>query len=207
MEVTIKNIGPADGSEIVQIYVKNPEHDLDYSWSCIELRAFQKVFLKAGEQKTVSFELDDRAFSVYSTKKNCFAIVGGEYEICAGASVKDIRLSALVKIKGEKLEELVRPDKEEQAGVFVKHPHHKKGEFTITDSLIEMSKESAYVRNLLKLFRLFIILTSQSKSKDDPAVKIGITGLEENPLESLISISNGRITEKMARKIVKFANR
>ena len=70
-----------------------------------------------------------------------------------------------------------------------------------------MSKESAYVRNLLKLFRLFIILTSQSKSKDDPAVKIGITGLEENPLESLISISNGRITEKMARKIVKSANR
>ena len=205
--VTIKNIGPVDGSEIVQIYVKNPEHDLNYSWSCIELRAFSKVFLKAGEQKTVSFELDDRAFGVYSTKKNCFAIVGGEYQICAGSSVKDIRLSAPVKIKGEKLEELVRPDKEEQAGVFVKHPRHKKGEFTITDSLIEMSKESAYVRNLLKLFRLFIILTSQSKSKDDPAVKIGITGLEENPLESLISISNGRITEKMARKIVKSANR
>ena len=51
-----------------------------------------------------------------------------------------------------------------------------------------------------------IIITSQSKSKEDPAVKIGITGLEENPLESLISISGGRITEKFARKIVKFAN-
>ena len=70
-----------------------------------------------------------------------------------------------------------------------------------------MSKESTYVRLLLKLYRLAIILSSQSKSKDDPAVKIGITGMEENPLESLISISGGRITEKFAYKIVKFANR
>ena len=97
--------------------------------------------------------------------------------------------------------------KEEQEGIFVKHPRHKKGEFTVTDSLIAMSKESAYVRVLLKIYRLVIILSSKSKSTDDPAVKIGITGIEENPLESLISISGGRITKKFARRIVKQANR
>ena len=70
-----------------------------------------------------------------------------------------------------------------------------------------MSKDSLYVRLLLKLYRTAIILKSKSKSADDPAVKIGITGVEENPLESLISISGGVITEKVARKIVKFANR
>ena len=207
IEVTIKNIGTVDGAEIVQVYVKNPPCDLSISRSYIELRAFQKVFLKAGEQKTITIPLDDRAFSVYSTKKNCFATAGGEYEICVGASVKDIKLSAPVKIEGEDITELVRPDKEEQAGVFVKHPRHKKGEFTVTDSLIAMSKESLYVRLLLKLYRTAIILKSKSKSKDDPAVKIGISGVEENPLESLISISGGVITEKIARKIVKFANR
>ena len=207
IEVTIKNIGTVDGAEIVQVYVKNPPCDLSISRSYIELRAFQKVFLKAGEQKTITIPLDDRAFSVYSTKKNSFATAGGEYEICVGASVKDIKLSAPVKIEGEDITELVRPDKEEQAGVFVKHPRHKKGEFTVTDSLIAMSKESLYVRLLLKLYRTAIILKSKSKSKDDPAVKIGISGVEENPLESLISISGGVITEKIARKIVKFANR
>ena len=205
--LSVKNVGPVDGSEVVQIYVKNPPCDLSISRSSIELRAFQKVFLKAGEEKTISISLDERAFSVYSTKKNCFAPVGGEYEICAGASVKDIRLSEKLKISGEEITALVNPDSQEQAGVFVKHPSHKKGEFTVTDSLIEMSKESTYVRLLLKLYRLVIILSSQSKSKDDPAVKIGITGMEENPLESLISISGGRITEKLANKIVKFANR
>ena len=70
-----------------------------------------------------------------------------------------------------------------------------------------MSKESLYVKILLKIYRLVIILSSKSKSTDDPAVKIGITGIEENPLESLISISGGRITKKFARRIVKHANR
>ena len=205
--LTVENIGQIDGAEVVQVYVKNPIDDLEISRSTMELMAFQKVFLKAGESKSITLTLDEKAFTVYSTKKHCFAVVQGEYNICVGASVKDIRLKASVKIKGEDIHELVRPDKEEQAGIFIKHPCHKKGEFTVTDSLIAMSKESAYVRILLKLYKLVIIMTSPSKSKDDPAVKIGITGVEENPLESLISISGGRITEKLARKIVKFANR
>ena len=204
---TIQNTGSVDGSEVAQLYVKNPIADLEISRSVIELKGFEKVFLKAGEKKTLSIELDDRAFSVYSTKKKCFARVGGEYTICVGASVKDIKLTAPIKVEGYDIHELVRTDKEEQEGIFIKHPRHKKGEFTITDSLIEMSKESTYVRILLKIYRLVIILSSKSKSTDDPAVKIGISGIEENPLESLISISGGRITTKFARRIVKHANR
>lgn len=204
---TLKNLGPFDGSEIVELYVKNPIDDLEISRSSIELRGFQKIFLKAGEEKTVTFELDQRAFSIYSTKKKTFAPVQGNYQICIGASVKDIRLLAPITIQGSDIHELVNKDSIEQEGIFVKHPQHKKGEFTLTDSLIAMSRESLYVRCLLALYRKFLIWTSPSKSKDDPAVKIGITGVEENPLESLISISGGRITEKRARKIVKIANR
>ena len=70
-----------------------------------------------------------------------------------------------------------------------------------------MAQESTYVKYLLKLYKLVLVLSSKSKSTDDPAVKIGITGIEENPLESLISISGGRVTEKLARKIVKKANK
>ena len=204
---TLKNLGPFDGSEIVELYVKNPIDDLEISRSSIELRGFQKIFLKAGEEKTVTFVLDQRAFSIYSTKKKTFAPVQGNYQICIGASVKDIRLLAPVTIQGSDIHELVNKDSIEQEGIFVKHPQHKKGEFTLTDNLIAMSKESLYIRCLLKLYRTALILSSTSKSKEDPAVKINLTGLEENPLESLISISGGRITEKRARKIVKIANR
>ncbi len=205
--LTVKNIGTVDGSEVVQVYVNNPIDDLEISRSTMELMAFQKVFLKAGESKTITLTLNEKAFTVYSTKKKCFATVKGDYNLCVGASVKDIRLKASVKIQGEDIHELVGTDAQEQAGVFIKHPCHKKGEFTVTDNLISMSKGSVYIRCLLKLYRLFIILSSQSKSKDDPAVKISISGIEENPLESLISISGGRVTEKRAGRIVKIANR
>ena len=204
---TLQNIGNIDGYEVAQVYVKNPIDDLEISRSAIELKGFEKVFLKAGEKKTVTITLDDRAFSVYSTKKKCFATVQGEYTICVSASVKDIKLSSTIKVQGQDIHELVQTDKQEQEGIFIKHPRHKKGEFTVTDNLLAMAQESTYVRLLLKLYRLVIILTSKSKSPDDPAVKIGITGIEENPLESLISISGGRVTEKLARKIVKKANK
>ena len=207
VSLSVQNTGTVDGSEVVQLYVKNPEYDPEISRPVMELRAFQKIFLKAGEKKTITFTLDQSAFSVYSTKKKCFAPVKGNYQICIGASLKDIRLSAPVKIEGEEIEALVNTDALEKKDIFAEHPRHKKGEFTLTDSLIEMSRDSKYVNRLLKLYRMLLILTSRSKSKDDPAVKINITGIEENPLESLISISGGRITEKRARKIVSFANR
>ncbi len=205
--LSVQNTGTVDGSEVVQLYVKNPECDPEISRPVMELRAFRKIFLKAGEKKTITFTLDQSAFSVYATKKKCFAPVKGNYEICIGASLKDIRLSAPVKVEGEEIQALVNTDALEKKDIFAEHPRHKKGEFTLTDSLIEMSRGSKYVNCLLKLFRMLLILTSRSKSKDDPAVKINITGIEENPLESLISISGGRITEKRARKIVSFANR
>ena len=207
VSLSVKNTGTVDGSEVVQIYVKNPESEPGITRSKIELRAFTKVFIKAGETKTVTLELDNRAFSVYSTKKKCFATVGGEYQICAGTNVRDLKLTADLKVEGEKISELVNPDSVEQEGVFVKHPRHKKGEFTITDSIILMSKESLYVRCVLKILTFGVVMMSNSKSKDDPAVKIGISGIEENPLESLISITGGRITEDFARKLVNAANR
>lgn len=208
VSLNVENTGKVDGSEVVQIYVKNPETETGsgISRSKIELRAFQKVYLKAGEKKEVELLLDERAFSIYSTKKNCFAIVGGEYEICAASSVKKIRLSASVKVSGSQLSELALPDKEEMAKVFVKHPRHKKGEFTINDSLKEMSEGSFFVKIVLRLIEFIIIMKSSSKSLEDPAVKISITGIEENPLESLISITGGIVTEKMAFGLLKKAN-
>ena len=209
VSLTIKNTGNYDGFETVQIYVKNPlpSPDSGISRSAIELRAFKKVFLKAGEEKEIFLELDDRTFCIYSTKKNCFAVVQGKYEICAASSVRNIKLSTSVTIKGEKITDLVLSDKEEQAKAFIKHPRHKKGEFTITDSLVEMAQHSLYVKCMLALFELVIILSSASKNPQDPAVKISICCVRENPLESLVSISNGHISKKLAERMVKSANR
>ena len=207
--LTVKNTGNFDGYETVQIYVKNPlpPQDSGISRPGIELRAFQKVFLKAGEQKQLSLQLDDRAFSIYSTKKNCFAAVDGKYEICVASSVRNIKLSTSVTIRGDKITDLVYSDKEEQAKAIQKHPRHTKGEFTITDSLVEMAQHSLFVKCLLALFEFVIVMNSPSKNRNDPAVKISICCVRENPLESLVSISGGLISKKLADRIIKSANR
>ncbi len=132
--------------------------------------------------------------------------MGGEYEICAAASVKDIRLIAQLSLEGASLSELCPPDEEEQSGVFTNREPHKKGEFTITDSLGLMAKESAFVRGLLGIISFILVMSSESKSRDDPAVKISLAALRENPLESLISTSGGAISEHFAQLIVKKAN-
>ncbi len=95
---TLTNTGSMDGAEVAQLYVhaKNPS----VYRPAKELKGFTKVFLKAGESKTVTIALDDKAFRYWNDKTGKFEIDGGEYEILIGASVADIRLSGSVRVKG-----------------------------------------------------------------------------------------------------------
>ena len=201
---TIKNTGTVAGAEIVELYVKNPAGTI--TRPSIELRDFTKIHLASGEAKTVEFTLTGDAFSVFSDKQNSFCTVGGEYEICLASSVRDIRLSQKVQVEGAALEELVSLDDVLQQKVFTQHERHHKGEFSASDSLGLMATESRFVRGLLKVVRFFLIKTSKSKSADDPAVKIMIRGLEENPLESFISTAPEVFTEKLVSRILRAAN-
>ena len=63
VSVQITNVGQYDASEVVQIYVDNC--DCGILRAKRELRAFDKVFVKAGQSVTVGLTLDERAFSVY----------------------------------------------------------------------------------------------------------------------------------------------
>lgn len=64
------------------------------------MKGFAKVFLKAGESKTVTIPLGDKAFRYFNVKTSKFEMEGGEYQILIGASVADIRLSGSVTIAG-----------------------------------------------------------------------------------------------------------
>ena len=200
----IKNTGTVAGAEIVELYVKNPAGTI--TRPSIELRDFTKIYLAPGEVKAVEFTLAGDAFSVFSDKQNSFCTVCGEYEICLASSVRDIRLSQKIQLEGASLEELVSPDDVLQQKVFTQHERHHKGEFSASDSLGLMAAESHFVRGLLKVVRFFLIKTSKSKSADDPAVKIMIRGLEENPLESFISTAPEVFSEKLVSRILQAAN-
>ena len=79
----MKNTGTRDGQEVVQWYI----HDKFASIlrPVKELKGFEKVFLKAGEQKTVSFTIDEGTLEFYTASGERKA-ESGEFELFVGGS-------------------------------------------------------------------------------------------------------------------------
>lgn len=64
-----------------------------------ELKAFEKVTLKVGEEKTVKFEITKDAFSFYNPQIHAWEIEPGEFEILIGSNSADIRQNLNIKLK------------------------------------------------------------------------------------------------------------
>ena len=98
VSLTVTNTGARDGAEIVQVYIAKPGAEIFRPAQ--ELKAFARVPLAAGESRTVTLPLDDKAFRYWNTRTNGWEIEGGRYEVRVGASSADIRLTANVDIRG-----------------------------------------------------------------------------------------------------------
>ena len=95
---TLRNTGKYDGAEIAQLYVGLPGAKVFRPVK--ELKGFSKVFLKAGEEKTVTIKFDDKTFRYWNAKTNKWEVEGGVYSIMIGASCADIRLQDSLAIIG-----------------------------------------------------------------------------------------------------------
>lgn len=87
--VDVTNTGKLDGSEIVQLYIADLESSLPRPVK--ELKGFDKVFLKAGETKTVSITVDKAALSFFDADKHDWVAESGDFEAIIGASSTDIK--------------------------------------------------------------------------------------------------------------------
>ncbi len=96
VSLKVKNTGNVAGKEVVQIYVSDKTGSTTRPEK--ELKNFTKVYLEAGEEKTVEMELDFRSFAWYSEKLNDWYAPTGNYEIIAAASSQDIRLTQSVHV-------------------------------------------------------------------------------------------------------------
>ncbi len=93
----VKNTGTVDGAEVAQLYVSAPESAVYKPEK--ELRAFKKIFLKAGEEQEVSLTLCKRAFAYYNVNIHDWHVESGTYTISVGASSRDIQLTAVVTLR------------------------------------------------------------------------------------------------------------
>jgi len=110
----IKNTGKTDGAEIAQIYVADKESTIFRPVK--ELRAFQKVFLKAGEEKEVSVQLSKRAFAFWNIGIHDWMVETGEFDILVGASSRDIKLFKTIIVASTDIAEI--PDYRKTAPAY-----------------------------------------------------------------------------------------
>lgn len=87
-QVTVTNTGKYDGAEVVQLYIR----DLV---GCVtrpvkELKGFQKIFLKAGETKTVTFNITVNDLKFYNSDLK-YVWEPGDFEIMIGANSRDVQ--------------------------------------------------------------------------------------------------------------------
>ncbi len=92
---TITNTGSMEGSEIAELYAHRHNNNSDkriIPRPERELKGFTKVYLKAGESKTVTIPFDDKTFRFFDIKENKWETEAASWEIQVGASSRDIRL-------------------------------------------------------------------------------------------------------------------
>lgn len=94
--VDVSNTGARDGAQVVQLYVGDPHSTLPKPIK--ELKAFQKVFLKAGESKTVAFPLSLSDFASYDADLGEWTTEEGYYTLYIGTSSADKDINAKLTI-------------------------------------------------------------------------------------------------------------
>ena len=87
---TLSNTGQYDAAEVAQVYVG--EVNPTVLRPSKELKAYKKVFLKAGESQQVNVHLPKSAFAFYDVDSHDWKVNPGEFNIMVGASSSDIRL-------------------------------------------------------------------------------------------------------------------
>ncbi len=86
ISVTITNTGRYDGAEIAQLYIRDMVGSITRPVK--ELKGFQKVFLKAGESKTLNFKLTHNDLAFYNSDLK-FKSEPGDFKVFVGTNSSD----------------------------------------------------------------------------------------------------------------------
>ena len=216
---TVKNTGGVDGAEIAQLYVKDEKSTIFRPEK--ELKGFQKVFLKAGEETEITLTLDKRSFAFYNTAIHDWCVESGSFEILIGASSRDIRLSAKVKVDSTRPDAVI-PDFKESAPAYYAADINgitdsqfeavlgtpipssvRDSDAPITfESSLEDAADTAFGKKVLDL----IIGVVNVAFKNDKNRDMIIRTMVELPIRNMVSMSLGVFSEEMANGLIDMMN-
>lgn len=96
VSVTVKNSGALDGDEVIQLYTRDLVGSVTRPVK--ELKGFQKIRLKAGESKTVTFTLTEEDLKFYNSDFK-FVAEPGDFKVFVGGNSRDVLESNFTLLK------------------------------------------------------------------------------------------------------------
>jgi beta-glucosidase len=97
LQFTLTNSGRVAGAEVVQLYLRDPVASVVRPVK--ELKGFQRIVLKPGEHRTVSFMIDRDTLSFFD-RKLAWGAEPGTFELMVGSASDDIRLRQAIELTG-----------------------------------------------------------------------------------------------------------
>jgi beta-glucosidase len=95
LSFTLANTGPVAGAEVVQLYLRDPLASVVRPLK--ELKGFQRISLKPGEQRTVSFTIDRDTLAFFNDKL-AWTAEPGRFELMVGSASDEIRLGGTIEL-------------------------------------------------------------------------------------------------------------
>jgi beta-glucosidase len=95
--VDVRNDGPRDGEEVVQVYAAKP--DSGVMRPLRQLVAFQRIAIPRGATRTVRLSVSVRVLSIWDLENHAFALEPGVYELGVGAGSDDVRARGSIVLK------------------------------------------------------------------------------------------------------------
>lgn len=86
--VTVKNTGKYEGEEVVQLYVRDEVASITRPIK--ELKGFDKIKLKVGESRTVTFDVKDEQLGFYNNQMK-FVVEKGDFTFMVGGNSRDLQ--------------------------------------------------------------------------------------------------------------------
>ena len=211
---TVTNTGAVDGAEVAQVYVSCKDGKVFRPSK--ELKGFAKVFLKAGESKTVTVALDDKAFRYFNVKSDRWEIESANYNICVGSNVSDVELIQTIWVEGTEAplpyESLPAYESGKISAVsdseFAKllgrpiPDGHWSGELTKNDAICQLYYAKCGIARLA--YKVLTGLKNRSEAKGKP--DLNILFIYNMPFRAMGKMAWGMVSEKMVDDIVFLVN-
>ena len=212
IDITLENIGDVKGKEVIQVYIENNESTVYKARR--ELKAFEKVELKAGEEKNIHIELPKSAFEYFDFFKKKWVLEQGDYQIVIAKNVEDEIDSIDVHLEGE---EIHQPSLSYQKYIYDCTEFNKICQRKLPEKSIirkrpySLSSTLEDARNtwMGKVVSGIIIkegLKTAKEMKSEWMVEVAKKTMLETPIHMLALFSSGKFTFEQAEGLVDIMN-